>query len=118
MSCKFGFHNMAALPAELDCLHMFHGPVGSLCADDDVRCSGHVEEDRKFPKIGAPVLADWESFLDPPPGKENTQRDQQQPGYEDSWDGDKDENADVRIAGVSSNLGRQNEESRKAGCGH
>jgi hypothetical protein len=118
MSCEFGCHDMAALPAELDRLHVLDGSVGSLCADDDVDCRSHGEEDREFPKIGAPVLTDGESFLDSLPGEENTHGDQHQARYEDNWDDDKDENADVRIAGVSSNLGRQNEEPRKTGCSH
>jgi hypothetical protein len=109
---------MATLSAELDCLHVLDGSIGSLCADDDVHRSSHSEEDRKSPKIYTPVLADRESFLDSPSGKENTHGDQQQTSYEDNWDDDKDENADVRIAGMASNLEWQDEEPGKTGRGY
>lgn len=109
---------MAALPAELDGLHVFDGPIGTLCADYDVDCSSYNEEDRESPKIGAPVLANGESFFDSPPSEKNTYGDQQQTSYEDNRDDDKDENADVRIAGMASNLEWQDKEPGKTGCGH
>ena len=56
--------------------------------------------------------------FDAPPGEEDSECDQYQDQDEDNWGENKDQNTDVRVAGVASKLGWQNEQPGKPGGGH
>ena len=56
--------------------------------------------------------------FDAPPGKEDPERDQYQAQDEDNWDENKDQNADVWVAGVASKLDGQNEQPGEPSGGH
>ena len=55
MGGEFGFHNVAALPAELRRFHVLHSAVCALCSDDDVCGGGYREENGQFPNVGSTV---------------------------------------------------------------
>jgi hypothetical protein len=107
MSGEFRFHHMTALPAELWRFHVLNRTVCALCANDDVSGGGHSEEDRKLPNVCSTVPGYPQVMFgatDAPPGKEHAKRDQDEAGNEDNRDQNKDNDADVGIAGVPSKL--------------
>jgi hypothetical protein len=121
MGGEFRFHDVTALPAELWRFHVLNSAVCALCPNEDVNGGGHGEENGEFPKVHAAVGTFQQSFLDrfnTPPRKENSPSDQYQAEDENDRDKNKDNNADVRVAGMPAKLNRQNEEPREAGCGH
>src|SRR5208337_5384798 len=88
-------------------------PVCALCPNDDVNGGGHGEENGEFPNVDPPVRTIQQSFLyrfNTPPREENSQGDQYKAEDENNRDKNKDNNADVRIIGVTSKLDRQNEQ--------
>ena len=58
------------------------------------------------------------SASDTPPGKEYSERDQNQPEDEDNRDQKEDDDADIGIARVPSKLDWEDEQPREAGGSH
>src|SRR5262249_55107248 len=55
MRCKLGFHDVTALAAELDGLHVLHGAICALGSDHDVGGGRDNQEDGKLADICLPV---------------------------------------------------------------
>jgi len=115
------FHYVTALPAELGGFHMLDSTVGALGSNHDVDCSGRSEENRKLPKHRPPVGGCQQRLLgayNASPRQEDSERDQYEAEDENHWDDEKDNYADVWVAGVASKLDWQNEQPGKTGGRH
>src|SRR5262249_16825131 len=86
---KLRLHHVAALTAELDCLHMLDSPIGSLGPDNQIRQRGKSNKKTQSSQSGLPVGFLRESFPYTAPAEVGSDRNQRQAETKDDRDGNK-----------------------------
>ena len=116
MCGKFRLHHMTGLSTKLDRFHVLDRAICALRADWDIDGRSHTKKNGQCSQVGLPVRYFLNSLLNALASDDNAGRYQNQARQED--DGDKDENKDanVRIVGVTLDLGRECEQPRETGC--
>ena len=112
---EFRLHDVAALAAELNRFHMLHSPVGPLSGDDDIgsRCEG--EKNHNAPYGCRAVQYGSKPFPCAASSEIDANGDQRKAQAKEQRDGDKNNQADIGIAGVTPNLHRQHGQPGEAG---
>ncbi len=122
---KFGFHDMAGGPAEPCRIHITNRAVGELAGDHQIRESQNTNQGCQTAEVVIlPVERRETGFGFPngavaPAAVENSQRDQEQPPNEHRWQGQKHEDADIRVRRLSSHRkGQQEQPEHRSGGYH
>ena len=101
---------MATGAAELWRFHIGDGTVGKLCADQDVHDRDHNKEPRDASKSGFAIeIRLNEPFFYMAFAEIDSDCNQSQPRKEHDWKNEKNDDADVRITCVTTDLERKDE---------
>jgi hypothetical protein len=108
---------VTGLAAELHRLHLVDGPIGDEAHDQRVDQSGDAEEKPEPPpghaRLDGGLSA--EAVVNAAPRQVDAERHQQEPGDEQDWNDDEDDDADVRVRSATA-LDRQDDQPRNQ-CG-
>src|SRR5215469_5112404 len=110
-------HSVAGRTTELRRLHVFNGTVGDLGADKDVRQRGDTEKPCQSLQ-GSSTIEHWlnQSSADTLPAYIHPNWDERQACKKNHRENEEDDDTDVRIIDVASNLQRQHKQPRNT-CG-
>ncbi len=106
---EFRFHHVARLSAELDGLHVRHGAVGELAADDGIGNGHHREEDACPAPDRLAIGPGRNALRQTAVADRGANGNQQKPAEKDHWQRDERKQPDVWIIRVAAHVKRQQE---------
>ncbi len=118
MRGEFRLHDVTALPAELNRLHVLDGAITNLAPDENIGRGHHPEEDGDAPPDGLTIRKLGEPGCDAAFSHPNADWNENQPEEEHDGNRDEDEQPDVGILHATAHVRREREEPGAAGERH